>query len=121
VTLPGIALNGGSVVGGIPGVHYQISNHRLELWGDFRVGQQLSINLRFIDYWEAGDRKSYRLNSDHGGMRLKILRPCHHIVMSIHPAWEMIAWIVSGIGLTFAVILLWRTAREAGAHSSSFP
>lgn len=113
---PYVTLNGvpwmpteGKVVESLPEASYQLRNHRLEFWGDFREGQEIAINLQCPrHYWRVADRSTARIQRQHGAIKLVILKPCQYLLVTIRTGLETAGWVVSGIGIVLAAAVLWR-------------
>ena len=107
--VPWMERGDGKVVESLPEDAYQLTNHNLEFWGDFTPGQEIAINLHFVEaYWKVDDRKVARIYDDDGMIRLQILEPCHHVRITMRSGWESAGWAAAGIGFLLAAVAPWR-------------
>jgi hypothetical protein len=109
VTVPWMRALGGSVVENLPESAYRLRNHELELWGEFRPGQEIKTHLRHLEsYWRVADPECARIRDDDGEIGLVMLKPCGYVAISIRPGFETAGWVVSAIGLAMTAAMLWR-------------
>jgi len=105
----------GSIVEGLAPGQHRITNHELELFDDFRAGQEIRIKLRHsTKHWKVVDPTSARLDAEAGGMKLVILRPCPSVRIVFHSWLERAAWTLSVAGL-IATALAVRRRPDANA------
>jgi hypothetical protein len=78
---------------------YTIDNHRIKFMGSFKSGEIIKINLLYHPYWKPEMPGMVFVENDHHLMRLAIQHNCSSIVIEMHPPWEKITWIISGLGI----------------------
>jgi len=120
----------GSVVQSRDQVTYRLDNQEIKLFGDFRRGDRIKINLRYpTEYWRVADPRSARIEGHRSGTIVTILTGCRNVRVVLRTGLETAAWIVSGISLIALWLVLRRrtedlsieTVDSAAATSSSTP